>query len=998
MKILEIHIFGYGKLENVCLAKLGDFTVFFGENEAGKTTIMSFIHGILFGFPTKQQAELRYEPKTGAKYGGQLVIDFEEKGIAVVERVKGKAAAGDVSVRLQNGTVGEEDLLKELLSSVDKTLYQSIFSFNLTGLQNVHQLKSEDLGKFLFSTGTVGSDRLLTVENSLQKELDARFKPGGKKPVLNEKMREVKEIYDRLKRAELQNEEYGDLLKKKDHLQKKILGQQKLKTSIQGKLQKLEEWERLVPVVRETELVEKALDQLSNNSFPIDGLNRLEQLNLLVIPIEGQIQSLQKSQEKLVSEVEQLLPDNLIIEKAADIQAASEKLSLYEALKEEQGEWRIKLERITNEIESLKERLHVSIGDDQIETCNTSIFMKEKTAEAQRKNVRLKERKAELDSLFNEEKEALEKIEAKIEQLSTGMLPPKERAIKEEKLRTAENKESIEKDLFLVQEKLNLLQTALLKENQQSKQNLIQLVFFSFIFVLLLIWGLWTSQWPIVLFSGIGGVFLLYLAIKRKEPKNSPNIKEQMKTLKEKEKVLMEQISKSVPLDIGLLKEQLEQDATLREQVKLLKVKWEQQKDQYEKVIRSYENWEQETAAHEKLLISLGGELHLPDDISLNYLHDAFLLISQIKDCIRAYKSMQQEVVKKEESLTSIHQSLLELISTFHKSQKLQLREGVSLLRTQLREEMDKKIKYGEKTDKLHEVNEQLSKLKNEYDHLQKEKMKLFQSTHASNEEEYRLAGKEHEKRNDLLRRKEELIRQMELSSLIKEEIMGYKRIKDLQVEMKEIALKIADIDQQIQLNQEELADTKHKIGLLEDGGGYTELLHTYKQEKSELEMEAKEWARFALAKAMLKQTVDRFRNEHLPNMLHRAEEYLSFLTDGSYIRIIPKEDSSGFVIERKDRIMFQANELSQATTEQVYVSLRLALAVTLYKNLTFPIIIDDSFVNFDHVRTGKVMELLKNMKDNQILFFTCHQHLLTYFNENQVCFLEGQVSMETYS
>ena len=76
MKIKEIKVYGYGKLENIVIKQIENFTVFYGENEAGKSTIMSFIHSILFGFPTKQQSELRYEPKFHSKYGGQLIVDF----------------------------------------------------------------------------------------------------------------------------------------------------------------------------------------------------------------------------------------------------------------------------------------------------------------------------------------------------------------------------------------------------------------------------------------------------------------------------------------------------------------------------------------------------------------------------------------------------------------------------------------------------------------------------------------------------------------------------------------------------------------------------------------------------------------------------------------------------------------------------------------------------------------------------------------------------------
>ena len=99
MKIIEIYIYGYGKFENVKFSNVHSQQVFYGENEAGKSTIMSFIHSILFGFATKQQSELRYEPKKGAKYGGQLTVVFPGKGKIIIERVKGKAT-GDVAVHI----------------------------------------------------------------------------------------------------------------------------------------------------------------------------------------------------------------------------------------------------------------------------------------------------------------------------------------------------------------------------------------------------------------------------------------------------------------------------------------------------------------------------------------------------------------------------------------------------------------------------------------------------------------------------------------------------------------------------------------------------------------------------------------------------------------------------------------------------------------------------------------------------------------------------------
>jgi uncharacterized protein YhaN len=119
--------------------------------------------------------------------------------------------------------------------------------------------------------------------------------------------------------------------------------------------------------------------------------------------------------------------------------------------------------------------------------------------------------------------------------------------------------------------------------------------------------------------------------------------------------------------------------------------------------------------------------------------------------------------------------------------------------------------------------------------------------------------------------------------------------------------------------------------------------------------------------------------------MLAHAEKILQRLTNGEYIRMIPQLSGSGFIIERKDHTLFEANELSQATAEQVYVSVRLALTSTLISRYPFPIIIDDSFVNFDKKRTKRVIELLREYTGNQVLLFTCHDHLLKEFQSGEV-------------
>jgi uncharacterized protein YhaN len=56
---------------------------------------------------------------------------------------------------------------------------------------------------------------------------------------------------------------------------------------------------------------------------------------------------------------------------------------------------------------------------------------------------------------------------------------------------------------------------------------------------------------------------------------------------------------------------------------------------------------------------------------------------------------------------------------------------------------------------------------------------------------------------------------------------------------------------------------------------------------------------------------------------------------------------------------------------------------------------IDDSFVNFDEMRTKRVIQLLESLESYQILLFTCHQHLLTHFQDAEIMEVETEKSIQ---
>lgn len=180
MLIKKIHIYGYGKLVDRAIDLTNGLHVIYGENEAGKSTIMSFIHSVLFGFPAKNHHENRYEPRNGMKYGGKIEVELIKGETLIIERIHGKSA-GDVTLFFEDGTKGGEDELTDLLYGLNKRIYTSIFSFGLQGLQDIQGLNSNELNHYLFSSSVLGNDGILELENKINKDMESLFKPGGKK-------------------------------------------------------------------------------------------------------------------------------------------------------------------------------------------------------------------------------------------------------------------------------------------------------------------------------------------------------------------------------------------------------------------------------------------------------------------------------------------------------------------------------------------------------------------------------------------------------------------------------------------------------------------------------------------------------------------------------------------------------------------------------------------------------------------------------------------------
>ena len=855
LKIQEIQIYGFGHLNNIEIKDLSDFQVFYGENEAGKSTIMAFIHGILFGFPTKQSSELRYEPKNGSSYGGKLRVFFEGHGLVSIERVRGKAA-GVVTVSLEDGTIGDEELLKQLLGNMDKGLFQAIFSFNIHGLQNIHQMKGEELGRFLFSTGTLGTETLAKTEVELQKELEARFKPSGRKPVVNEKLKAVHELSSELKKAAAKNQEYEKLSTDKERIYNEIKNISYSLQEVKNEVEKLNEWQKIHSLVKEERWISTEIELLGEDPFPARGIERLEKLNQLIYPYNAQISSLMDRIAQLKKEIASIQPKRRILEDETQLLAAIDQIPIYEQLLLEKQQSELKLVDLEEKISILNERLHLPLNEEEVFTINTNIYMKNQVEQVSRKKQKLLEVKQELEEKFREEQNSLEDIEEKVHTVETKVISAQERARLEKLVNDESEKGKIEFELTAVRDKVEYYQHSNEQDRKAfakiNKQKQMQFITIGAILLILSLYGIYSQQWVLVVIGVLGSVLIGVFLGNNRSHLNESEINQTLNQLLEKEKKLVQKLESYKNSNISAIQEKLEQDNRLKEQLQLLKIKLEQQQIQYEKVIRKFEEWESEESENKERLVKLCSELNIPEYIANSFLLEAFQLIEQYKQVGREKRHLlaRLENIKLEQS------KITDRISFYSKEylvdQGNDLSKTAYLLRDKLKEEHGKFIKSQEKQGKLDDLEADLSQMKQEQAHLISERKKLFEEADVVNEEAFYELGNKVEKKTKLVERLADIKKQLQYSFLHEIEQERLLHIHNVDEQISQYNDKIKTLSSKLIELQEEQAATNYQIQILEEGGSYSELLHYFKQKKFELEEAAKEWSVYCLAQDIL--------------------------------------------------------------------------------------------------------------------------------------------------
>ena len=148
---------------------------------------------------------------------------------------------------------------------------------------------------------------------------------------------------------------------------------------------------------------------------------------------------------------------------------------------------------------------------------------------------------------------------------------------------------------------------------------------------------------------------------------------------------------------------------------------------------------------------------------------------------------------------------------------------------------------------------------------------------------------------------------------------------------------------------------------------------------RAELKILAEQYAVNMMAAFLLREAGQSLLQGMKDSIMDSAGYIFSRMTSGHYRGIIPSEPllESDFEAILHDQTSSQTIDmLSRGTREQLYLSVRLSRIMDIKPNL--PIIIDDSFANFDSLHLGQSLGILSDLsKTHQIFILTCHGDLV---------------------
>ncbi|MFG0333601.1 MAG: AAA family ATPase, partial [Maioricimonas sp. JB049] len=216
MRITDLEIERFGVWRDLSLPLAGEgISVFYGPNEAGKSTLMRFIRGILYGFPAAASSAGGRPGNDDRVSAGALRIETEGRSLTL-RRTGASGTRGKLTISGHPESEQPEATLEQLLGGTSESVFENVFAIGLHELQELATLHDDEVAERIYSLslGPEG-DRLLNAQSAAEQRLKRLFDRRQSSGRLVELAHQLCRLDEELKQIEASSSRYGELLEQR---------------------------------------------------------------------------------------------------------------------------------------------------------------------------------------------------------------------------------------------------------------------------------------------------------------------------------------------------------------------------------------------------------------------------------------------------------------------------------------------------------------------------------------------------------------------------------------------------------------------------------------------------------------------------------------------------------------------------------------------------------------------------------------------------------------
>lgn len=349
MYIAGFHIDGFGLFANVGCQNIGPgLSVFYGQNEAGKSTCLEFFRTMLVGYPERGGTRGRaYEPLNGGRPGGSILIHCEQEPYEL--RVsRAPAAFGGLRLAAPNGASLHGDVLARVMGHISRDAYSKIFGFSLEELERWDKKSEESVRSLLygasFGPGLLPPGEAIKKLDKLKGDL---FKPRGMSTKMIAALRQLEEIKSDIRKLQEEFSLYDDLSGQLSATEKRLedlrLKRVELETERRDLERRLDQW-RNWEQWRQLGARLAKLEEIGPD-FPEEAIGRLGIYQSESANEQANLARESKKLEQIAARASEIEIDGQLLADLPEIKRLSERKSGY----------RRAIEHVDAQVESLRE-------------------------------------------------------------------------------------------------------------------------------------------------------------------------------------------------------------------------------------------------------------------------------------------------------------------------------------------------------------------------------------------------------------------------------------------------------------------------------------------------------------------------------------------------------------------------------------------------------------------------------------------------------------------